>query len=408
MTSRDIGFFVKPKIFKIRNKCLTFSFVFHSDNLDTFFIKTEDYLSIQDEKENEIYSVSSYSQIQKTPISFILHNNKICTYINEKYFILTSENISSKLFLKVLDHPEHSDTKISEQNITSTSSNLNKLIGEGNFGCIFEIDDEIVSKIGFNDEILLEFLNIKCLPQPGPYYSFNDFIKITKLDKDDTKYVLDRCKYLKKRYENIIFMMNYDPDKHSSYEGSKYKLIKESGNISDITNNDLYELKLPYIKGVTLGNYLEDKEQILQIYNGKYYIGVRIFSSMNTLLSLLHCLIETYDFVKKLNEVHFIFHNDLNDGNIMYDEKERKMTIIDFEKMSIGEPLKEKSYDDQDIPFLEFHIRSVVYSCIFIKEMREILYSYGIIDSIYEISVERFNFYNIIDKLRSIIQDHLN
>lgn len=188
---------------------------------------------------------------------------------------------------------------------------LNKMytytkIGEGAEGFVLKsiINPNMVIKIGFKEEISQEFTNINLLPAKDFYYDRNLVtIEIVLIDEIDL--LLSFSKYFKKECVKLL---------------------------DDKKDCTMLKLNLPFIEGITFINIIRSTVPI----------------NFDRWLKMLLSLYELYIKIKNLNEEFLIYHNDLSEDNIIYNEDENKFYIIDFGQMSINFPDCCCGLDDMD------------------------------------------------------------
>jgi len=174
-------------------------------------------------------------------------------------------------------------------------------ISEGWEGIVYKINEYTVCKIGFKDIMINEYNNLQLLPNKAPIMDISSVtLKMSDKNIDD----LHNSIILKSIFEHIKI---HD---HQWLHDNLKNFIS-----IDTFDTTLYEIHMPFIQGKSL-----DK------------IG-RFDSRIKT-----SCII-LYDQIKELNEIDKIFHNDLNLGNIMYNEESNLLTVIDWGYMSLNTPL---------------------------------------------------------------------
>ena len=94
---------------------------------------------------------------------------------------------------------------------------------------------------------------------------------------------------------------------------------------------------MPKISGNSLGNIImKNKSQFnIYLYNSTIIYLPKI--PVNKIIDICNSLITVFYQIDQLNKNN-IYHNDLHMGNIMYDEKTKISTIIDFEMVTFDNP----------------------------------------------------------------------
>jgi len=175
-------------------------------------------------------------------------------------------------------------------------------ISEGWEGVVYKINEYTVCKIGFKDIMINEYNNFKLLPNKAPIMNLSSVIL-----KNSDKNINDL-------QDSVILRSIFD---HIKTNDNQWLHDNLKNFISiDTFDTTLYEIHMPFIQGKSL-----DK------------IDKFTFSLKESLFVL-------YEQMKELNEIDGIFHNDLNLGNIMYNEENDIITIIDWGYMSLNTPLK--------------------------------------------------------------------
>lgn len=366
------------------------SLIFTNDD-DFIFCCKNKYLCLKDMDTLElIFS----SDIIENAIHFFSpdFNHKPITIIDDiDYCIFSLIGGSNRIFLAELNEKEIKDNSENyinrRRNIPSDT--LGEYIGSGSYATIFKSDNDMISKVSFIDVISDEFKNIKSLPQPGSYYDESD-ISISKLSEKDVSYVLsfpssgkfrmeiefnNIINYYEKYGEGILSIENRYSIKVDKKE-YKNAIKNIDKNISDF---NLYELKLPYVHGTTFKKFLD-----IYNYNSEINMNVEKYDMTynyklgnipkNKLINIIKSFIDLYIFVKNLNNTYYIFHNDLHYSNLIYNGD--KLIIIDFGLLTIG-----SSNDDDfnDLIFLEYHIKSLILCGCFSKYFRDLFYEHNII-----------------------------
>jgi len=340
--------------YKYLNSQINLSFSFFEDDKFNIFNENKSNFLCLGLLKNNSYSIA----YEGAPIIFMVIDKQILTIIENEYYYL---DYDYGIQLKKYNPPKTYENENSEY--------LGSFLDEGIYGCIFKINNETISKISSINEISKEFQNIKSLPQPGPYYDSSN-IQIIKLDSP----------------ENIDF-------------------VRQNCGLRD--DIELYELRLPFIKGKTLQEYLflDGSKNSFILKDIKHNYVFRIFPfcyGIRNWLNLLEALLEVYHFVKNLNDIHYIYHNDLHNKNIIYDEETQKITVIDFGLMSIGTS-KVKKYQEEDIFQLQKHFQNIILCGFFDFEIRQKLFEYRIIDNVSYISCNSFNFDDYLHKIKLMI-----
>lgn len=202
-------------------------------------------------------------------------------------------------------------------------SEIFEILGEGWEGCVVKISNDAVMKVGFKETIINEFENLKKIPPEWQYFN-PELITIEEVNR--VNFDISRTEKMKMMFEKF------------ETGDCEWLVANVKGFISietfDIT---LYGITLPLIKGKSLNK-----------------IPLEGFV-LKTALEKLHVEIAN------LNDRYKIFHNDLNLGNIMYDESIGKLTVIDWGYATFGEPL-DKLFDvkyDIDIVRIYKYILSI-------------------------------------------------
>uniref|UniRef100_A0A6C0AFE9 Protein kinase domain-containing protein n=1 Tax=viral metagenome TaxID=1070528 RepID=A0A6C0AFE9_9ZZZZ len=332
-----------------------------------------------------MYSLEDIFQFSKKDIKEIL--NKPFTNINQgRYFVAKkfySENkleYSDKICIYYLEISNENkfDNFVPEElyentlnEISLIKKNLNKtekfclkwippLIGKGSTGIVFypaleTLDYNFVSKVGFINDLTGELKNIKILPEYINSYEIT-LLKVPAVYKEQI--IIASINIFKR----LKVFRNFE--KNQYYEEDKKYLNEQFGNftskeLKDINHEefvksldtDLYQLKMNYISGITIHNFIEDNLHHEDNYPSLIYFNNFIKYKIQKISSkklypLIRALCHLFFLVKKMNE-ELIFHNDLHPNNLMYDGNE--VILIDFEKLTTGkEKLHPGTKNDQD------------------------------------------------------------
>jgi hypothetical protein len=281
------------------------------------------------------------------------------------------------------------------------SNKIGFVIGCGSTGCIIKpalntFNSYFVSKVGFIKGITNEYKNIKVLPKDAdmPFFDIDSvsFSLVDPIYHDSLKYKI-----------NLIRSV-FDELNHYKKE-SKEVLENYLGETLEF---NIYEIVMPYIKGETLHNIIQSRETGMEpklkindiFYNSLYPI---VSIDLNDIIKLIKCLCKLYYQIDKLNNTYKIYHNDLHMRNIIYDEENNKITVIDFDRLSIG---AEKKLEGRmgDIESILSHIQIfLLCGCIKNEYFTELLIDNNIITH-FDINTEIFiDGLDFIKRLESLL-----
>jgi hypothetical protein len=270
----------------------------------------------------------------------------------------------------------------------------NNLLGEymdsGSYSLVFKYDESSVIKVGFINDILDEYKNIKCLPQPGPYYNTNN-IEIIKLSDEDVRFITDlpQSYHVKSQIKDNIIINEYEKNGPGNIKDNKFKydidVTKFTYEMSkdhirnEIKDFNLYMIKLPLIKGITLYDFFDQYPIIIdsikyeyKIKNIQHELYLRSIPD-EQIINMLKCLYELYNFIQILNTHYYIYHNDLHYKNLIYDGN--KLIIIDFALMTIGL----NNNLDKDIRLIIIYMKYLILCGCFSMELKELFFLASII-----------------------------
>jgi len=216
-------------------------------------------------------------------------------------------------------------------------------IGEGGEeGCVIgdHTNPNFVSKIGLNYFIIKEYRNIKCLPLDGPWVRPNE-VELLKIDPKDVNDVVSLCPKLKKFIDDV----RNKPKRYS--DPSQYpELSSKKTNEVFVIDDNIYEIRMPFVKGISYGKYLnillDNSKIVIEKYRGSNHgdqSRVLTFSIPDEIIfKLLKILSNLYYELEKLyNQYYIDYGNDLHDLNIIYNEETNIITLIDWSNLEIGD-----------------------------------------------------------------------
>lgn len=238
--------------------------------------------------------------------------------------------------------------------------------GEGQYGCIIRNDENFVFKYGLIYDIKLEYKNIKLLPIINNFYVNPLEIEIIDVGLDEQDKIINLCPLL---YQEL----RQEPKNHIF----------------------LKKIKMPYIKGMTLYNYLE------KIKNTKF--------SRKEWKNMIKSFIILFLDIIEFNSQGF-YHNDLHFDNIMYDydteininnfddlkkNQYKTMKIIDFGTLTLNYPnYKLGSETDEDQNVMLYNLKYLIKIGTNNKKIFNFLLGNGIIDKNKIITINDSNLYD--------------
>ncbi len=231
------------------------------------------------------------------------------------------------------------------------SDKIGFIIGCGSTGCIVKpalntFDYSYISKVGFINGITNEYKNIKILPKTGifsgedsPFFDI-DSVSFSQVDPIYHKALRRKLHLIRSVFEELEF---YEKNFKDGLKDERYTKSRKS--LEDVLGQKLqfniYEITMPYVKGETLYNILRSEktksDSILKIndsfHNGLYQI---VYIESNEVIQLVKSLCKLYYQIYELNNTYKIYHNDLHMKNIIYNKEDNKITVIDFDQLSLG------------------------------------------------------------------------
>jgi hypothetical protein len=200
----------------------------------------------------------------------------------------------------------------------------------GTGGCIFINDNRIIKFSHNTENIKKEFINIKLLPYNDFYYNIEE-VKISRVTNDEYNIIVNECKSLSKKF------------------------IK-------MKDNFLLKLEMPMINGITL-------ESILIFYKSTWAPKSTNIIDIDLFINILKAYSILFIGIINLNITYNIYHNDLNNRNIIYDNDKNKFMIIDFEAITFD--IDEYGENNKDISNLNIHLKEIINMGAYNKQINE-------------------------------------
>ena len=217
---------------------------------------------------------------------------------------------------------------------------MSKCLGQGWEGCVVKNEDRTVSKFGFKESLLDEFVKMAALQRriKTNLHIYSNFRNVRLIKLDDHSRIPNECTNLKRMIKSISEYEFSEENRKWSHEN-----IKNFVNIKTF-NAELYEIVMPFIPGKSIN-------QIRSIVYHKHdtvkYEDLKINYTLYTEICEMPTSIRNH-LVKLLTKLSLevavmnsekIFHNDLHPGNlIVYGEN---IKVVDWGYVTFDEPLTE-------------------------------------------------------------------
>jgi len=175
----------------------------------------------------------------------------------------------------------------------------------------------------------------------------------------------------------------------TSEKNAYLEFMKNSPSYSYLKNQTIYQLELPYIKGENLYDDLDQyrttyyeygrTNHMPEIMDEKHlikYVKSRVIS-ISDFVFFYNRLYELKEKIRYMNNIS-VFHNDINEGNIMIDEN-GDLILIDFSRATIGYKIRPEDEDEEgEIQYWpdEEKMNFIIESFIWMSCQNPILYAY--------------------------------